>query len=97
MNAEMIAGGASFAPKRWSLLAEAIEARNKSAYSLTALRTFTKKVKNSRLDLGVFPGESRFFPVSVLKLQLLCFPEPLIPANGFSCSNTRNLCLLAIR
>ena len=32
------------------------------------------------------PGSSRFSPASVLIDQLLCLPEPLTPANGFSCS-----------
>jgi hypothetical protein len=33
MKTEIIAGGASFAPNLWSLLAEAMLALNKSAYS----------------------------------------------------------------
>ena len=96
INAEMIAGGASLAPKRWSLPAEAIAARNKSAFSWMAIMVFTKKVKNWRFDFGFLPGAKRFTPVLVLKDQLLCFPEPLTPANGFSCNNTRKLCLRAI-
>ena len=36
---------------------------------------------------GVSPGSSRFSPVSVPIDQLLCLPEPLTPANGFSCSS----------
>ena len=36
-------------------------------------------------------------PVSVPILQLLCLPLPFIPANGFSCNKTFNLCLLATR
>ena len=37
LNTDIIAGGASFAPKRWSLLAEAIAARNNSSLSLTPI------------------------------------------------------------
>ncbi len=36
------------------------------------------------LSCGLSPGSSRFMPVSVLIDQLLCLPEPLTPANGFS-------------
>ena len=84
INTDIIAGGASFAPSRWSLLADAIDARNNSSLSQTALIVLIKKVRNCKLLIGVFPGAKRFTPVSVLKLQLLCFPEPLTPANGFS-------------
>ncbi|MNE29466.1 hypothetical protein D3C80_1229480 [compost metagenome] len=91
----MIAGGASLAPKRWSLLALAIDARIKSAFSNTALMVLTKNVKNIRLFLGVLPGDNRLTPVLVIKDQLLCFPEPLTPEYGFSCNNTLKLCLKA--
>ena len=92
---EMIAGGASLAPKRWSLFTEAIEARNKSACSCTAFTVFTKKAKNIKLFLGVLPGANRFLPVLVIKLQLLCLPDPFTPAYGFSCNNTLKLWRLA--
>ena len=84
INTDIIAGGASLAPNLWSLLAEAIEARNSSSLSHTALIVLMKNVKNCKLLIGVLPGAKRFMPVSVLKLQLLCFPEPLTPAKGFS-------------
>src|SRR5215217_2858052 len=58
---------------------------------------FTKNVKNIRLFLGVLPGDNRFLPVLVIIDQLLCLPEPLIPAYGFSCSKTWKLCFLATR
>src|SRR5260370_3494699 len=47
--------------------------------------TATQKTRNWALSWGVSPGLSRFSPVSVDIDQLLCLPEPLIPANGFSC------------
>ncbi len=89
MNTEMMAGGASFAPKRWSFDAAAMAARMRSARSFTALMVLMKKVKNNKLRLGVLPGAKRLMPVLVLKLQLLCLPEPLMPAKGFSCRSTR--------
>ena len=89
MKAEMIAGGASLAPKRWSLPAEAIAARSKSEWSWTALMVLMKKVRNCKFFLGVEPGESKLTPVLVLSDQLLCLPDPLIPAKGFSCNSTR--------
>ena len=50
-----------------------------------------KNVKNCKLLIGVFPGANRLTPVSVLKLQLLCLPEPFTPAKGFSCISTLKL------
>src|SRR5690606_13894725 len=91
-NIEIIAGGASFAPKRWSLLWLAMDARSKSACSYTALMVLTKNVRNIRLFFGVLPGESRLMPVLVINDQLLCLPDPLIPLKGFSCNNTLKWC-----
>ena len=82
----MIAGGASLAPRRWSWPGEAIEARSSSWCLLTAESTAVQKNRNWRFSCGVSPGSSRFTPVSVPNDQLLCLPEPLTPANGFSCS-----------
>src|SRR5690606_11082092 len=88
---EMIAGGASFAARRWSLLWLAIDARSKSAFSETALMVLTKNVRNIRLFLGVLPGDNKLMPVLVINDQLLCLPEPLTPLYGFSCNNTLKL------
>ena len=38
------------------------------------------------MSCGVSPGPSRLLPNSSDSDQLLCLPEPLTPANGFSCS-----------
>ena len=84
MKTDIIAGGASLAPNRWSLLALAMAALNNSSYSFTALIVFIKKVKNCKFFIGVLPGLNRFTPVLVAKDQLLCFPLPFIPAKGFS-------------
>ena len=46
MKIETIAGGASFAPRRWSFPAPEADTRIKSAYSSTALITATKNTKN---------------------------------------------------
>ena len=81
----MIAGGASFAPSRWSLLADAITARNSSACRYTALITPAQNTRNCALSWGVSPGSSRL-PTSALPSdQLRCLPEPFSPAKGFSC------------
>src|SRR5690606_3016764 len=88
---EMIAGGASFAPRRWSFLWLAIDAGSKWAVSYTSMVVFTKNVRNSRLFLGVLPGDNKLMPVLVINDQLLCLPEPLTPLYGFSCNNTLKL------
>ena len=51
----------------------------------------TKKVKNTLLFIGSLPGLNIFLPVSVDIDQLLCLPEPLTPANGFSCN--KQMCI----
>ena len=83
---EMIAGGASFAPRRWSWPAPAIEARSRPWCLWTAAITAVAKNRNCRLSCGVSPGSRRFWPRSVPIDQLLCLPEPLTPAKGFSWS-----------
>ena len=88
-----MAGGASLAPKRCSFPADAIDARNKSARSCTAFKVLTKNVKKRKFSLGFDDGANKLMPVSVAKAQLLCFPDPLIPAKGFSWKRTLNLCL----
>ena len=82
----MIAGGASLAPSRWSWPALATDARSSSWCLSTAWMTAAQKNRNCRFSCGVSPGSSRLGPVSVPIDQLLCLPEPLTPANGFSCS-----------
>ena len=47
------------------------------------------KVMKRRLSSGVLPGAWRRWPVSVVRLQLLCLPLPLMPAKGFSWSRQR--------
>ena len=83
---EMIAGGASLAPRRWSWPAPAIDARRSSWCLYTAAMTAAVKNRNGRFSLGVSVGSSRLLPASVPIDQLLCLPEPLTPANGFSWS-----------
>lgn len=81
---DIIAGGASFAPKRWSFHALAAEYLSKSACSFTAFITALKNNKNCLLSCGVSVGSNKFIPSSVAIDQLLCFPDPFTPANGFS-------------
>ena len=82
---EMIAGGASLAPSRWSWPMFATEARSRPWCLFTAWITAAQKNRKWMLSAGVSPGSSRLLPVSVPIDQLLCLPEPLTPANGFSC------------
>ena len=82
----MIAGGASLAPRRWSWPMLATEARSSPWCLFTAWITAAQKKRKWMLSAGVSPGSSRLVPVSVPIDQLLCLPEPLTPANGFSCS-----------
>ena len=99
---EMIAGGASLAPRRWSWPMLATEARSRPWCLFTAWITAAQKNRKFTFSAGVSPGSSRLWPVSVPIDQLLCLPEPLTPAKGFSCSRqTRpylraTLCMICI-
>ena len=84
----MIAGGASLAPSRWSLWALATETRSRSPCRATARMTATKKSRNWAFSCGVSPGLSRLLPGSSASDQFRCLPDPLTPANGFSCSRS---------
>src|SRR5574344_565320 len=92
---EMIAGGASLPPRRCSLVALMIEALSSPLCLYTAISVSTMKVTKRRFSSGVLPGAWSSLPLSAERLQLLCFPLPLIPSNGFSCSSTRKPCLRA--
>ena len=85
-NTEMIAGGASLAPSRWSWPMLATEARSRPWCLFTAWMTAAQKNRKFMFSPGVSPGSIRLWPVSVPIDQLLCLPEPFTPANGFSCS-----------
>ena len=80
-----MAGGASLAPRRWSLPALATEMRKRSWFSSTARKTAVRNSRNCAFSRGVLPGSSRFSPSSVQRAQLLCLPEPFTPSKGFSC------------
>ena len=88
----MIAGGASLAPRRWSWPASAMLARRMSACSLTPRMTASRNARNWALAWGSLPGSRRFSPSSVAIDQLLCLPEPLMPANGFSWMRNMSPC-----
>ena len=88
-NEEMIAGGASLAPRRCALVALMIEALSKPLCLYTPIKVSVMKTTKRRLSSGVLPGPWSRMPVSVARLQLLCLPEPLMPANGFSWRSTR--------
>ena len=57
--------------------------------------TAVRNSRNCAFEEGVLPGSSRFSPLSVESDQLLCLPEPLTPAKGFSCSRQTKPCLFA--
>ena len=81
---ERIAGGASFAPSLWSFPTSAADALKSPACSSTALRIHVRTRRNWMFSCGVSPGSSKLIPSSVVIDQLLCFPDPFTPANGFS-------------
>ena len=56
----MTAGGASFAPSRWSLPAEATDARMRSACLSTASMTAQSVVRKIAFWCGSEPGLRRF-------------------------------------
>ena len=93
----MIAGGASLAPRRWSLVAEATEARSRPPYLCTARMTAAQKTRNWALSCGVSPGSSRLPSVALPSEKLTCLPEPLMPSNGFSWNRHSMPCFLATR
>ena len=81
---EMMAGGASLAPSRWSLVAEATEARSRPPYLCTERMTAAQNTRNWALSCGVSPGRSRLPSVELPSEKLTCLPEPLMPSKGFS-------------
>ena len=93
---EMIAGGASLAPRRWSLVAEATEARSRPPYLCTARMTAAQNTRNCALSCGVSPGSSRLPSVALPSEKLTCLPEPLTPSNGFSWNRHSMPCFLAM-
>ena len=76
---EMIAGGASLAPRRWSLLAEATEARSRPPYLCTMRMIAAQKTRNCAFSCGVSPGSSRLPSLALPIEKLTCLPEPLTP------------------
>ncbi len=92
---EMIAGGASLAPRRWSLLAEATDARSRPLWRSTPRMMAAQKTRNWALSCGLSPGTKRL-PSSLLPSEkLTCLPEPLTPSKGFSWKRHSMPCFLA--
>ena len=90
---ESTEGGASLPPRRWALVAEAMEAISNDPYFSAAIRVQTKNVRKSIFPLGLWAGAIRFTPVLVDNDQLQCLPLPFIPWNGFSWKMTLRWCL----
>lgn len=86
----MIAGGASFAPRRWSFPGLEADIRNSAALSSTAAITADKNRRNCLLSYGVLPGLNKFFPVLVTKDQLSCFRNRLRRQMVFREEDTQN-------
>ena len=61
-NTEMIAGGASFAPRRWSLPAPAVVSRRMSACISIARMIARRKVMKIAFSRGFDPGDRRLRP-----------------------------------
>mmetsp|Transcript_31993 Transcript_31993/g.83718 ORF Transcript_31993/g.83718 Transcript_31993/m.83718 type:complete len:202 (-) Transcript_31993:908-1513(-) len=84
---EMIAGGASHAPRRKSLPGEAMDMRMRSPCLLTASTMadmITAKVSGEPDAFVTSSTLSKLTPSGVPIEKLLCLPEPLTPLKGFS-------------
>ena len=92
---EIITGGASLPPRRWSLPTSDADSLRRSAWRSTALSTRQRISKNWMFSCGDLPGSKRLIPSSVTSDQLSCLPEPLTPLNGFSWSRHWRPCRLA--
>ncbi len=79
----MIAGGASLAPRRWSLVAEATETRSRPAYLCTARITAAQKTRNCAFSAGCPPAPAGCPAAALPSEKFTCLPEPLTPAKGF--------------
>ena len=79
-------GGASLAPRRWSLPAEATEMRSRSWYSSTALDDGgTENSRNWVFSCRVLAGVQQVFARCRWKRTSCCAcREPLTPSKGFS-------------
>ncbi len=71
--------------------------RSRPCQTSTARITAVQKNRNCMFECGVSPGFSRLLPRLSPMLQLRCLPEPLTPANGFSCVRQANPYFGAIR
>ena len=75
----MIDGGASLAPRRWSLPALATHASSRSWCRSTARMTAVQKKRNCSFSWIDLPGSIRFCE-GVPNDQFRCFPLPLMRA-----------------
>ncbi len=92
----MIAGGASLAPSRWSLVAEATETRSSPANLCTARITAAQNTRNCAFSCGVSPGTSSEPSSELPTEKLTCLPDPLTPAKGFSWNRHSIPCFFAM-
>ena len=90
---DIIAGGASLPPKRWSFEALVTQARSKSPYKSTARIEAATETKKGMFFSGALPNSKKVGVSLLHKDQLLCLPEPLTPSKGFSWNKAFNPCL----
>mmetsp|Transcript_1685 Transcript_1685/g.4140 ORF Transcript_1685/g.4140 Transcript_1685/m.4140 type:complete len:229 (+) Transcript_1685:647-1333(+) len=93
---EMMAGGASHAPRRKSFPGDEMAMRIKSPCSSTAATRaamMTGKACSLPEASKQSSGLRTWTPSRVAMDQLLCFPEPLMSLNGFSCKRAASPCL----
>ena len=68
----------------WKLLRQHISISQFAGFAFANLFGMLIVLFGFQFYQDVLPGLKSSTPVSVLKLQLLCLPLPLMPANGFS-------------
>ena len=85
---EMIAGGASLAPRRWSLWA--VGDRDPQQVAVTKHGADHRDQEGQELSVLMrrLAGLQQVVTGSSAIDQLRCLPDPFTPANGFSCSKS---------
>jgi hypothetical protein len=88
----MMAGGASLAPRRCSLPLVGDAGAQQAAVLVHALEHGGEEEQEAQVLVRRLAGLEQVVPSSALSDviasdQLQCLPEPLMPANGFSCTS----------
>ena len=94
----MIAGGASLAPRRWSLVAEATDTRSRPPYLCTARITAAQNTRNWAFSCGVSPGTQQVaLGLALPSEKLTCLPDPLTPGERLLVEQALHAVLLGDR